>query len=100
MNHFWIRKGTNNFTYEFLNDDLSVTTSLSRGDQFYDAIVDYEIEGGLHVVEYESYKKDLKEFLTYKLAMHFLRENHPEIYKTISYKFFARASKLSIPPKE
>lgn len=56
---YWIRKGTNDFTYEFEDDnDITKTVkSLSQGDQFYDAVVDYEIEGGIHVIEYKEYAR-------------------------------------------
>lgn len=57
---FWIRKGTNGFSYETFGDNPGETIrSLSNGDQFYDAVV--SIDGGLHVIEKSAYDAILVE---------------------------------------
>ena len=54
---FWIRQGTNGFTYEYdvSVDSLDTIKSLSRGDQVYDAVVTEPIEGGIHTIEFSAY---------------------------------------------
>lgn len=56
MKQFWIRKGTNNFSYEYYDFDANISTvDLSRGDQFYDAILEKPALGATHVIDYQSY---------------------------------------------
>lgn len=58
---YWIRKGTNRFTYE-VGDDADpegVIRRLALGDQFYDAVVETPINGGVHVIEKAAYDRVL-----------------------------------------
>lgn len=55
---FWIRKGENTFDYTFYDDETDTDVKdLSRGDQFYDAIVSEPYSGGIHVIEHAAYAK-------------------------------------------
>lgn len=62
MKQYWIRKGTNNFSYEYYDFDANISTvDLSRGDQFYDAILEKPALGATHVIDYQSYQALLVE---------------------------------------
>lgn len=55
---YWIRQGTNNFTYEFWDEPgEEPIESLEKGDQFYDVVFSRPIKGGMHVVQIEAYNE-------------------------------------------
>ena len=54
---YWIRKGTNKWSYKYSDENDDEVESLLKGDQYYDAIVDHAVEGGTHVIEYSEYEK-------------------------------------------
>ena len=85
MSEYWIRKGTNDFSYEIFGEGDEIVKSLSKGDQFYDAIVTEPIEGGIHVIEYSEYQRVCKLLeQTWENLMQCRNEQGPKIEDAIN----------------
>lgn len=55
---FWVHKGTSNFCNELDYDIEAEKFVKCRPDEFYDIVSTKDtIQGGIHVIEYESYKQ-------------------------------------------
>jgi len=58
VRQFWVHKGTSNFCNELDYDIEAEKFVKCRPDEFYDIVSTKDtIQGGIHVIEYESYKQ-------------------------------------------
>lgn len=53
---FWIRRGTNKWSYKVYQEDGSEICMLDHGDDYYDKISTEKANGGIHTIEYSAVK--------------------------------------------
>ena len=56
---YWIRQGTNGFSYKVLDEDTfgEIGLDLGVGDCFYDSVITEPAKNSIHVIEYSAYEK-------------------------------------------